>query len=308
LQQVIVELLDCVFRVRNVLRMEMFSQLLYFAAAIVLQERLQQDEEIHNCESNDTPVTPMSLTSQGFFRERKELPKMTLEEAVRHSHEVFKRAAEERIHDTMSLEEFHAAMLQVEWRIRNGKLELPPDPEETQTSQGGAEIVGSERALTHNIDTQPAPKLDGVTASAGTGMPEGGLLLPCSSPRSTSEPGETKPSNDSSSMGTDAVARVEAHVATPICAKPPLASAEVQLSSGNDSPRSDPAASLRKRTFGQPLSEPADLDQEIAYWKRRATALDHRITSHLANRRGYNSSAITKPSAMAATPPTAATW
>jgi len=252
---------------------------------------------------------------------------MTLEEAVRHAREVFKRAAEERIHDTMSLEEFHAAMLQVEWRIRNGKLELPPDPEETQTSQGEllpsgiAEIVGSERTLTHNIDTKPAPKLDGVTASAGTSVPECDLLLPCSSPRSTSsrdkgdkQPGETKPSNDSSSMGTDAVARVEAHVATPISAKPPLelpqpqqASAEMQLSSGNDSPRSDPAVSLGKRTCGQPLSELADLDQEIAYWKRRATALDHRITSHLANRRGSNSSAslATKPSSMVATPPTA---
>merc|ERR1711956_62834 len=122
LQQVIVELLDCVFRVRNVLRIEMFSQLLYLAAAIVLQERLQQDEEIQNCEEDDRPVAPMSFPSQSFFHWRKELQKMTLEEAVRHAREVFKRAAEERIHDTMSLEEFHAAMLQVEWRIRNGKL------------------------------------------------------------------------------------------------------------------------------------------------------------------------------------------
>merc|ERR550532_1382702 len=53
LQQAIGDLIECVFRVRNVLRMEMFTQLLYLAAATVLHERLQQHQQCQHHEEKD---------------------------------------------------------------------------------------------------------------------------------------------------------------------------------------------------------------------------------------------------------------
>jgi len=242
LQQAIGDLIECVFRVRNVLRMEMFTQLLYLAAATVLQERLQQHEQ---CERHAEEAGHGFSIEKLLGQEHQEVPKKTLEQAFQDAQEDFNRAAEACVHDTISLEEFHSAMLQVEWRIMTGKLELPADQEHMQTAPGESleqddsgkvtdvnseisEIAEPDRTLMDSDDMKPAASLDGVAASAPAEEP--GVALPCSSPRSTSSWGksniqqdETEPSNGRGSKG------IEAHSTTPLSREPPLKSQQQPL-------------------------------------------------------------------------------
>jgi len=177
--------------VRNGLQTQTLMQLLCLAAAAVLRERLQEHEESQQHSATQDAGIVRKLSSGTLLKSRKDIPKMTLEEAIHNAQEDFKRVADANIHDSISLEEFHTALLQVEWAIMNGHLRLPCDVHDMQMSQGEmlpldiSHVVEPKGSMMHNDNTIPSPwssMLEAGSSGSAAGVEAHDAAACCTTP------------------------------------------------------------------------------------------------------------------------------